>query len=241
MKPTSPAAAPRFCSDCGSKLNEGARFCHICGASLYGRSAAGPAARGSAAAPAAASPAKRWLVPLLALAGVVVLSVVQLSRDAQPADVAGTPLGGGMGRAPDITSMSPEERADRLFNRVMLASVEGKADSVAFFAPMAIGAIEALAPLDAHRRYDLGLIALATGDATRAAAQADTMLAAQSTHLLGLVLAARAADARGDGSAAAAFRRRLLAAEPAERARALPEYTDHDADLREGLAAARAP
>jgi hypothetical protein len=240
MKSTPPAAAPRFCSDCGAKLNEGARFCHICGASLYGRAAAGPSAR--AAAPAAASPARRWLVPLLALAGVVVLSVVQLaSRDAQPADVAGTPLGGSMGRAPDISSMSPEERADRLFNRVMLASIEGKTDSVAFFAPMAIGAIEALAPLDAHRRYDLGLIALATGDATRAAAQADTMLAARATHLLGLVLAARAADARGDRSGAADFRRRLLAAEPAERARALPEYTDHDADLREGLAASRAP
>ena len=242
MKPTAPADAPRFCSDCGTKLSEGAHFCHICGASLYGRSAATGAAPPAAAAGAGTSPATRWIVPTLALAGVVILSVVQLaSRDAQPATVAGTPLGGGMGRAPDISSMSPEERADRLFNRVMLLSVEGKADSVAFFAPMAMGAIEALAPLDAHRRYDLGLIALATGDVAKAAAQADTMLAARATHLLGLVLAARAADARGDGAGAAEFRRRLLAAESSERASPLPEYTDHDADVREGLAAVRAP
>jgi hypothetical protein len=135
-------------------------------------------------------------------------------------------------RAPDISSMSPDERADRLFNRVMRLSSEGRADSAAFFGPMALAALEALAPLDAHRRYDMGLVALVTGDASRARAQSDTILAQRPTHLLGLALAARAADARGDAAASGSFRRRLLAAESAERERALPEYTDHDADIR---------
>ena len=44
-----------------------------------------------------------------------------------------------------------------------------------------------------HRRYDLGLIELAAGNATAARAQADTILQQQPTHLLGLSLAMRAA------------------------------------------------
>jgi len=36
-------------------------------------------------------------------------------------------------RAPDISSLSPQERADRLYNRVMLLATQGKADSVQFF------------------------------------------------------------------------------------------------------------
>ena len=135
--------------------------------------------------------------------------------------------------------MSPEERADRLFNRVMRLASEGKADSAAFFGPMALGALEALRPLNAHRRYDVGVVSLVTGDVASAKAQADTILAQRATHLLGLALAARAADARGDVAASKNFRRRLLAAESAERASALPEYTDHNADIRAAVDLAR--
>jgi hypothetical protein len=135
--------------------------------------------------------------------------------------------------------MSPAERADRLFNRVMRLSSEGKADSAAFFAPMALGALEALAPLDAHRRYDVGLVSLVSGDVASAKAQSDTILAQRPTHLLGLALAARAADARGDAAASRSFRRRLLAAESAEKARNLPEYTDHAAEISAALELAR--
>jgi hypothetical protein len=142
-------------------------------------------------------------------------------------------------RPPDISSMSPSERADRLFNKVMSLASEGKTDSAKFFAPMAIASYEALAPLNAHSRYDLGLIALVSGDVAKASAESDSILRERPTHLLGLALAARVADARGDASAASAARRRMLAAESAERASALPEYTDHDADLRAVLDSAR--
>jgi hypothetical protein len=137
--------------------------------------------------------------------------------------------------------MSPEERADRLFNRVIRLSSEGKTDSAAFFGPMAMAAIEALGPLDAHRRYDVGIVALVTGDVAGARAQSDTILRQRSTHLLGLTLGARAAAARGDAAASRAFQRRLLAAEPAERARGLQEYTNHDTDIRAALSQARKP
>lgn len=134
-------------------------------------------------------------------------------------------------RAVDIASMTPQERADRLFDRVMQLASRGQGDSVQFFAPMAIQAFEALAPLDTHGRYDLGLLGVFSGDGTLAQAQADTILAAQPTHLLGLTLAMRAAGLRGDTNAFATFAGRLRAAIVSERAKGLPEYTDHAPDI----------
>ena len=135
--------------------------------------------------------------------------------------------------------MSPEERADRLFNRVMSLWSEGKRDSAQFSAPMAMTAIGSLSPLDAHRRYDLGLVSLVAGDNATAKAQSDTILKGRPQHLLGLLLAARAADARGDTSVAREMRARLVSSEKSERASGLPEYTDHDADLRGAIEEAR--
>ena len=182
----------------------------------------------------------RWGVPIAAVGALVVLTFFRLgSGNAAPDSAPVTPLTGSAKGPPDISSMSPAERADRLFNRVMSLSSEGKADSAAFFAPMAIAAFEALAPLNAHTRYDLGLVALVSGDVGLAAAQSDSILLERPTHLLGLTLAARVADARGDSAAGRAARQRLLAAESAERAAGLPEYNDHDADLRAAIEQAR--
>ena len=176
-------------------------------------------------------------MPAAALAALAVFSIARLSREATVDPAAGAP---SMRAATDIASMSPEERADRLFNRVMRLSTEGKTDSVAFFAPMALAALEAVTPVTAHSRYDIALVALAMGDVSTAAAQADAILAQRPAHLLGLVLAARVADLRGDSAAGANFRRRLLAAETGERASGLREYSDHDADIRTAVAQARA-
>lgn len=230
-----PAASPRFCSNCGTKLNTNARFCQNCGSPINGRASPPPQS-----APSSKALALRWGVPALAVVALIVLSVFQFgSRGAGVDSGQRLPLGTGVMQAPDISAMSPEERADRLFNRVMRLSSEGKSDSAAFFGPMALGALEALRPLDAHRRYDVGIVALVTGDVASATAQGDTILAQQPNHLLGLALAARAADARGDAAAGRSFRRRLLAAEPAEKARNLPEYTAHAADIGTALEQAR--
>lgn len=145
----------------------------------------------------------------------------------------------GTVRAPDISSLTPRERADRLFDRVMRLSSEGKTDSVRFFAPMAISVYQVLGPLDADLRYDFGRVAEAAGDAAIATAQADTILRTDPTHLLGLVLAARASELRGDTTATREFHRRLLAAETTEGTRSLPEYERHRSDILEALVAAR--
>ena len=232
MPTNTTAGKPRFCSDCGTQLNADALFCHSCGLPIHGSPAGAPAAKG-------VSDALRWGVPAFAVGALAMLTFIQFASGRAGADDGAVPLSVSAAQSPDISSMSPEVRADHLFNRVMRLSSEGKADSTAFFGPMALVALEALTPLNAHRRYDMGLVALVTGDVSKAKAQGDAILAQHRTHLLGLSLAARAADVRGDAVAAKAFRQRLLAAESAERARALPEYTDHDADIRTAVELAR--
>ena len=133
--------------------------------------------------------------------------------------------------ASDISSLSPDEVVDRLFNRVMAAAEAGKTDSVAFFAPMAINSFQALGPLTPHRRYDMGLIHLAAGDPALARAEADTILTAEPNHLLGLILGMRAATATNDDAARKRFGARFLDRLTSERARGLQEYTDHATEI----------
>lgn len=146
---------------------------------------------------------------------------------------------GGVVRAPDISAMSPRDRADRLYDRVMRLAQEGKTDSVEFFSPMVMSAYAMIAPLDADGHYDLGRIGDVTGVNALARAEADTILRSSPTHLLGLALAARAATAANRSAAARAYYRRLLDAAPSELAKQLPEYSRHRNDIETALAEAR--
>jgi hypothetical protein len=148
---------------------------------------------------------------------------------------AGNAAPSSMRPAPDISNMSPEERATRLFDRVMAYSEQGKMDSARFFAPMAIQAYQMIGPLDAHARYDIGTISAAVGETALARLEADSILAAQPNHLLGLALAIRTANMAGDATAEAKFRKRLVAAAPAERGKNLKEYTEHARDIDRAL------
>ncbi len=186
-----------------------------------------------------------WVVAGIALLALVAFIVGQRFGGRPTAATASAPNAavGGSVRAPDISAMSPQERADRLFQRVMTYVSSGQSDSVMFFAPMAIQSFEALAPLDAHQRYDLGLLGLVSSDAVLSRAQADTILATQPTHLLGLILAMRSAGLQGDAVARAEFAARLSAALVSERAKGLPEYVDHGPDIDAAMreAAGRSP
>jgi hypothetical protein len=236
---------PRFCTSCGAGLSATAKFCHRCGAPTDG--SARPVAAGASGSAGGTAQVLPWAVAGIALLCLLAFIVGQnLARPAAtPATtagpVAGPVAGAAPGRAPDISSMSPTERADRLFQRVMLYVQEGKSDSVAFFAPMAIQSQLTLTPLDAHRRYDLGLLGMVSGDGAMARAQADTILAEQPDHLLGLILAMRAAGMRSDASARAGFAAKLMAVADRERAKRLAEYVDHDPDITAALREATNP
>jgi hypothetical protein len=144
-------------------------------------------------------------------------------------------------RGPDISQLTPQESADRLYNRVMLLAKQGKTDSVLFFAPMAISAYEMMSPLSADQRYDIGHIAEVAGALAMARAQADTILAGKPTHLLGLILGARVASLDRNEPARRAFDARILSVYAAEQAKGLPEYERHADEIAKAVSEARRP
>jgi hypothetical protein len=104
---------------------------------------------------------------------------------------------------------------------------------------MALMSFQSLPTPTVLQRFELGRIAELADVKEIATAQADTILAASPTHLLGLSLASTAARMRGDATAQADYDRKLLAAADAERARNLPEYEVTRIDLDSALARAR--
>ncbi len=247
-----------FCAACGASLTAGARFCHRCGQGT-GDPVVAPI---TGAAPAATAPRAQpqvlpWAVAAIALLALVALVAgknfnFQASKAEPEAPVAaadgGAPAGPFAGgppgeeraaRAPDISSMSPQERANRLYNRLVMLSEQGKNDSVQFFAPMAAMAFASLPELTPIERFEFGRIGELTGAPQLTAAQADTLLKAEPNHLLGLALAASAARLRNDAAAARRYEARLIAAEQTELARNLPEYQIARVDIDSALARAR--
>jgi len=188
--------------------------------------------------------ALRWAVAAIALVALIALVAGQRfarsnASAAPPSEVATTTAQGGAAAPVDISQMSPEERAERLYDRVMALNERGRVDSVRFFAPMAMQAYSMLGRLNADQRYDLGRIAAVAGEEQIAKAQSDSILASQPQHLLGLLLAADAAHLRGDRGAENTYLRRFVTAEPAERAKQLPEYVQHTGEIDARFARAR--
>jgi hypothetical protein len=257
----SPLGAPT-CRSCQATLPVGARFCNECGTPVAGRvapvgvAASAPAGFGATPymAPAHAAPAGSSLATALpwGIAAMALVAAVAFfsgrgaagnggsgsavgGAGGMPPGAAPFANGGGASGAPDISNMSPRERAGRLYDRIMRYAEEGKRDSVEFFAPMALASFDLLgAELDLDARYDYGRVATEAGELGIAAAQADTILMASPTHLLGLSLAARAAERQGNSALAERSWKAFLAAKDSELARNLPEYQAHAADIEAG-------
>lgn len=131
------------------------------------------------------------------------------------------------GPAPDISQMTPRERFDRLFNRIMEAAEQQDTAQVVRFTPMALGAYAQLDSFDPDARYHAAVLHLQAGDAAAAAALADTILAESPGHLFGYVVRGAAAQLRNDPAALAQSQRDFLAHFGAESAAARPEYAEH--------------
>jgi hypothetical protein len=208
------------CHACGAQLSATAKFCHKCGAAVAGAQTAG----WKAGFP--------WALAGAALGALITVVVMRGAGNRDAASGAGdqqlgTPPPGSRLQAPDISQMSPEERANRLFNRVMILAEAGKGDSVRFFLPMALGAYTQLPALDADARYHIGLLQLAGGDVEAALAEADTIQRSMPTHLFMFVLRAHAYQQAGNTQLERRAYSEFLRNEPAEMAKNRPEYTDH--------------
>ncbi len=213
------------CSSCGAKLSARARFCPECGTPVAGERAR----RGTGIAP---NQRGAWIVAGVCLVALLVTVIVVATRKSATPAAAATPAGApgaGEPATTDLSTMPPAEQASRLFDRVMRAEEGGDTAQVAFFAPMAIQAYQMLgANLDPDQRLHVGLLDLAVRDPAGATAQADTILRANRTHLYGLLLRARVAQAKGDAAGERRALQAFAAAYAGERAKNLPEYTEHD-------------
>lgn len=227
------------CRECGNPLPPGARFCNQCAAAV----APGAAPEGSAI-----RSRLPWVVAgaaLVGLAAVLLLPRMKGTEEAQPAPFAAAatapaaagPAAAGPGapagnaRAVDLSSMTPREAADRLFNRVMENVTRGDTAQARTFLPMAIAAYGRVEPLDSDGHYHLAVLHLVGGDPRSARAEADLILETRPTHLFGLFTAAQAEQAMGNSANAQALLQRFLASYPTERGQALPEYSDHASAL----------
>ncbi|HUO51465.1 MAG TPA: zinc ribbon domain-containing protein [Gemmatimonadaceae bacterium] len=244
------------CVQCQAELAPGAKFCHRCGtptgAAAATRAAKTPPAPAAAnAAPTRAASSIASMAPW-AVAGIAFVALILLVATRRPAEdvgtatpqapfaggagpMAGMPAGCASGPPADISTMTPDEAAQRLFNRVMTFEEAGRKDCIAAFAPMAVSAYQNLPSSTADTHYDLGRIYEVSGNLDSAKVQADLILATQPNNLLGLTLAMRVARDMGDTKAAAVYARKLKAAAPAERKKNLPGYEAHAQDITAAL------
>jgi hypothetical protein len=226
--------AGRVCSHCQAELSPQARFCHRCGRPV-GQPAATPAA--------AKSDRNTWLmagaVCLLLVAGIVYRVTRDASLPAAPdmanaGASAGGPAGGGpAGPAPDISAMTPRERFDRLYNRIMQASARSDSAEVERFTPMALGAYHQLETRDADARYHAAVLQMQVGDFPAARALADTILQESPGHLFGYVVRGTAARFQNDSAAVARARRDFLSHYQAEMGAKRVEYLEHQPVVEE--------
>lgn len=194
----------RFCPNCGRDVQGGAGTARPLGPWLYGGGA-------------------------LILAAVFGLGLlVGRGRGVAPASPADGPASAGASAAaPDISNLSPRERFDRLYERIMRASSSGDAATVQQFSPMAIAAYGMLDSVDIDARYDVAVIKLHVGDIAGATALADTIVRTAPTHLFGYMLRATVARFGGDAAGAKTAQAAFLRNYPGESRRARPEYEKH--------------
>jgi hypothetical protein len=208
----------RACAACRAELAPQARFCHRCGT---------PVSEGSPRR--LGSDRNAWIIAALlcvALVGGIAYKVSSSSPQPAVPDMANTGASGG-DRAPDISSMSPRERFDRLFNRIMQAAERGQPEEIERFTPMALGAYEQLETRDVDARYHAAVIYLQGGGVSQARALADTMLQESPGHLFGYIIRGTAARMAGDAKAEAGAQRDFLQHYPAEMAANRVEYLEH--------------
>lgn len=205
-----------YCSSCGAELASGAQFCHRCGTPTGG------------AARASRLP---WLVAASAVVALVVIIAVWLGtpRGGENAPSGAAPFAGGnaSGAPPDLSSMTPRDAADRLFDRVVRSAENGDTAGALQFAPMALQAYDAIGPLDPDARLHVGMVQLVVGDLAAALAQADSLEAEYPGHLFASILTARAHHRAGRETERMAALRAFLDNEERERAVGRQEYTEH--------------
>jgi zinc ribbon protein len=246
--PLSGPPAGGFCAACGAALSAGARFCHRCGTPV-GQGA--PVITPSAPVKSTNANTLPWAIAFVAVLAVVAYSAGQNFGKAKGSAVDGSSnsianpaidgpaAAAAAGRAPDISAMSPSERANRLYQRIMTLAENNKMDSAVMFTQMGIPAHEALENPTSDERFHLARLAEIASDSTIARAQSDTILINEPNNLLGLLMQSRAALMNGNAAKAKKFDQQLLKVLDAELAKGTQDYQLHRAEIDRAAADAR--
>ncbi|MFI5281262.1 MAG: zinc-ribbon domain-containing protein [Gemmatimonadales bacterium] len=231
------------CPVCGASLPARAKFCAECGSAVKAPAASAPARAATPGAAAAANQILPWFIAGVSVIAIQTLALILALRPPS-GQVTGTENSavqaqGGGGFNPtarattDISSLTPRQSADRLYDRVARASEANDSQQVQFFGPMAIQAYAAVTPLDIDAHLHLGMVDIALGNVDGASAEADTIVRTSRTHLFGPLLKARVAQLKGNTAALQQAYRTFLANYDAERRKNLPEYEQHATILTE--------
>ena len=218
----------RFCNQCGAKIAPNAKFCNQCG-DKAGRAGGGGGGHRAAAAETVSRQNLPWWIAGIAMFGlIIVVGTTQLARGglSQPDPVQPAPRTGA-GTLPDLSSMTPIEAANRLFNRVMSAVENGDSLQAQQFMPMAVGAYERARPLNADGLFHLSMLLRTAGALDDALATAQQILEADPDHLLGLQAAAEASAELGRDAEAVSYYRHIVDVYTPQMARQLAEYLEH--------------
>ena len=212
------------CAGCGAPLSAGAVFCPGCGLPT-----------GTAATPVVSRDRTPWLIAGGALAALLAVLLVMVARSSKSAAIQPEPGAieqpQGDGAPPDISNMSPRERFNRLYNRVMTAAQSGDEATVTRFTPMALMAYAQLDSVDADARYHAALLKVHTGEVDGTRALADTILARDPGHLFGYVVRGTVARFRKDEKELTRAYAGFLKRYDQEIKLARPEYNEHQTSL----------
>ncbi len=153
---------------------------------------------------------------------VVALTAVVWATAARPAEPVAT-----VPSQLDLSMMTPQQRADSLFNRVMWAHQRGEYAEVTTFAPRAIEAYRGLGELSSDERYHVGVLYSVGGPMEMALVHADSLEIGVPGHLFTAMLRGGVARVRGDTAALHSAYRAFLENYDSEMESGRTEYQDH--------------
>jgi hypothetical protein len=171
----------------------------------------------------------------MSMAGLLAVILIMLTRNSP--SPAAPPFASEQGPTaeapPDISTMSPRERFNRLYNRIMTAAQSGDEPTAQRFMPMALMAYAQLDTVDADARYHAALLKAHTGDVEASRALADTILTEHPGHLFGYVIRGTAARFRKDQKALDAAYGGFLKRYDEEMKAGRQEYGEHRTSLED--------
>lgn len=207
------------CPRCSQPVADGSRFCANCGAQL-------------AQQPASQTNLIRYAPWILTGVLGLVLVLLVARRSPVPTEPPSRPAA-EPSAPPDISNMTPAQRFERLYQRIITAAQSGDQATVTQFMPMATAAFGMLDTVTVDARYHMAMLELHVGDMNAAQAQADTIRKREPDHLFSYVISAAVARFKKDDKARDAAYGEFMKRYDAQMATKKPEYTEHQSMLDE--------